>query len=94
MSKDEEKHIDAVGLDKFDAEVAKAMFRLKMNGKMRAAVKLREELAYQMALRSTGFKDAKPFSLGSKTNTARFGEPTQEMQTICDEYLNSVEVVE
>jgi len=89
MTKNEQKHIDTVGLDKFDAEAARAMFRLKMDGRLRAAVRLREELAYRMALKATGYKD-KPFSLYRRT----FGEPTQEMQDICDEFLNSVEAVE
>jgi len=89
MTKDEQKHIDTIGLDKFDAAVAQAMFRLKMEGRLRAAVRLREELAYRMALKATGYKD-KLFSL----NRRQFGTPTQEMQDICDEFLNSVEAVE
>lgn len=94
MTKAEQDHIAKVGLNFFEDVVMTSLMRLKMNGKLRAAYKLREELAYQMALRATGFKDVKPFSLASKLNTARFGTPTQEFQTICDEYLNSVEVVE
>lgn len=84
----ERKHVDRVGLDKFDAEVTKALLRLKMDDRLRAAYKLRPELAFQMALRITGFQ---PFSLATKTNERRFGRATQEMQDICDEYLRSVE---
>ena len=93
MTKAEEKHIDKVGLNLFEDVVTTSMMRLKMDGKLRAATKLREELAYQMALRATGFADAKPFSLATKGNEARFGAATQEMQDICDEHLNSVEVI-
>ena len=93
MTRAEEKHIDAVGLDKFDAVAAQAMFRLKMDGRLRAAVKLREELAYRMALRATGFKDD-AFSLATKAHERKFGAASHEMQSICDEFLNSVEVVE
>lgn len=89
----EEKHIDKVGLDFFDDVVTTSMVRLKMDGRLRAAVKLREELAYQMALRATAFADLKPFSLATKAHEARFGIATQEMQDICDEHLNSVEIV-
>lgn len=94
MTKSEQDHIAKVGLNFFEDVVTTSLMRLKMNGKLRAAYKIREELAYQMALRATGFKDVKPFSLASKANERRFGAATQEMQTICDEYLNSIEVVE
>jgi hypothetical protein len=78
----------AIGLDRFDAAVSRAMLLLKQDNKLRAAVKLRQELAYQMALRSTGCEDVRHMSLCGHY----FGTPTQEMQDIIDSYLNSVEV--
>ncbi len=91
MKASERKHIDKVGLDKFDEAVARAMARLKKDGRLVAAEKLRRELAFQMALRATRYM---PFSLAGKTNERRFGLATQEMQDICDSYLNSVVEIE
>lgn len=87
MTKAEEKHINNVGLHKFEAVVARALYRLKLDDKLRSAIKLRESLAYEMALRSTGFT-ARALSLATKQNEKRFGVATREMQDICDRYLN------
>lgn len=93
MTKIEQKHIDTVGLKRFDEAAARAMLRLKNDGKLRAAIKLRESLAYAMALKATGFP-VHSFSLASKANEKRFGAPSHEIQALCDEYLNSTEVEE
>ena len=80
------KHIDAVGLDRFDAAVGRAMVRLKQDARLLGATKLRLALAERMALIATG-SPREPFSLAN----GRFGAPTQEMQDICDRYLETTE---
>jgi hypothetical protein len=82
----ERKHVDAVGVDKFDRAADLAMVRLKKDARLCAADKLRRALSYEMAIIATG-GPRRPFSLES----GRFGRPSQEMQDVCDFYINSTE---
>jgi hypothetical protein len=84
----ESEHIDTVGLDRYEAAVGRAMMRLKNDTRLLGAVKLRLELAEQMAFVATG-APRRPFALAKYE--ARFGRPTQEMQDIVDHYLNTTE---
>jgi hypothetical protein len=83
-----QKHIDAVGLDVFDRAVGKAMLRLKQDGRLLSATKLRQKLSEEMAIIATG-GPRRPFSL--EKYQASFGQATQEMQDIVDHYINTTE---
>jgi hypothetical protein len=84
----EKAHIDAVGLDRYEAAVGRAMVRLKNDTRLLGAVKLRLALAEQMAFIATGAPH-RPFAI--VLYEKQFGRPTQEMQDIVDHYLNTTE---
>jgi hypothetical protein len=91
MTKDERKHVDTVGLNAFNAAVDRAKLSLSKDRRLVQALKLREALSFEMALRATGFPE-RAFSIATAGNERRFGRATQEMQDIVDEHLNDVEV--
>jgi hypothetical protein len=90
MKASDQKHIDKVGLDVFNRTVGQAMVRLSRDARLLAAEKLRRDLAFEMALLATG-AERRPFALATKSNEARYGTPTQEMQDIVDYHLNMTE---
>jgi hypothetical protein len=86
MTKDERKHVDTVGLDVFNAAVDRAKLALSKDRRLVQALKLREELAFEMGLYATGFPK-RGLPLATKEHERRFGRATQEMQDIVDEHL-------
>jgi hypothetical protein len=87
MKPSDQKHIDKVGLDVFNRAVGQAMVRLSQDARLLAATKLREDLAFEMALLATG-AERRPFALAKRSNERRYGVPTKEMQDIIDHHLN------
>jgi hypothetical protein len=83
MKANERDHIKAIGQSKFDAALAKASFCVRSDARLTGLDKIREPLAFEAALRATGFEH-RAFTLGKK-------EIPGDLMQIIDELLPKAE---
>lgn len=86
----EKKHIDAIGLDRWQHAVDAAMYRLKtQDTKLIAAPKLRRRTAEVMAIVATGGPRL-PLSVMAFSGVEQH-DATPELQTLVDHFIDTTE---
>ncbi len=85
MKAKEKAHVDAVGEEKFNAAVGRALFVIRQDSRLTGLDKLRNAIAEEAAMRATGYPK-RPLIL---PKTA--GEPHDDIQLICEQVLESAE---